>query len=106
MMSGSDPAGAAVLVAYATRHGSTRGVAERIASRLEGAGRRVELRSADAAGDVSGYDAVVFGSPVYDGSWPPEAEAFVQGNARRSLTARCGCSASGRSETASGESAG
>ena len=29
---------------------------------------------------MSGYAAVVFGSPVYDRSWPPEAEAFVSDN--------------------------
>ena len=79
-MPGSDPVGAAVLVAFATRNGSTRGVGERIAARLEDAGRRVDLRPVVEAGDVSAYAAVDFGSPVYDGSWPPEAEAFVREN--------------------------
>ena len=48
-MPGSDPVGAAVLVAFATRNGSTRGVGERIAARLEDAGRRVDLRPVDEA---------------------------------------------------------
>jgi menaquinone-dependent protoporphyrinogen oxidase len=52
-----------ILVAYATGHGSTRGVAERIAARL---GEAAELRAADQVDDVEAYDAVVFGSPVYN----------------------------------------
>lgn len=76
-----------VLVAYATGRGSTRGVAERIAARLEAAGLRVEIRdlgTGDALGDP---DAVVLGSPVYGQRWLPEAEAFVERN-RTGLTAR------------------
>ena len=69
--------GSAVLVAYASRHGATRGVASRIATRLGEHGLRVDLHHVDDAADPVGYDAVVFGSPVYDRSWPPEADAFV-----------------------------
>lgn len=69
-----------VLVAYATRQGSTRGIAERIAERLTEHGQRVDLRPVGDPIEVAGYDAVVFGSPVYDQSWPPEGEEFVQRN--------------------------
>jgi menaquinone-dependent protoporphyrinogen oxidase len=69
--------GAAVLVVYASRHGATRGVASRIATGLGELGLRVDLRHVDDAGSPRDYDAVVFGSPVYDQSWPPEAEAFA-----------------------------
>jgi menaquinone-dependent protoporphyrinogen oxidase len=72
--------GLRVLVAYATKHGSTRGVAERIAASLREAGNRVELRPGDQLSDVSAYDAVVFGSPVFNQRWLPEAEQFVQRN--------------------------
>lgn len=72
---------AAVLVAYASRHGSTRGVAERIADRLRERGLEVELRPVGEAGDVAAHGAVVFGSPVYDQAWPPEGRAFVRDNA-------------------------
>jgi menaquinone-dependent protoporphyrinogen oxidase len=70
-----------VLVAYASSHGSTKGVAERIAATLARRGHRVELRSADAVARVDAYDAVVFGSAVYDQSWLPEGERFARGNA-------------------------
>jgi menaquinone-dependent protoporphyrinogen oxidase len=73
-------AGPEVLVAYATRYGSTRGVAERIAATLRDAGIRVTLSAADVAGPAAGYDAVVLGSPVYDQRWLPECEQFAGDN--------------------------
>jgi len=66
-----------VLIGYASRQGSTRGVAERIATRLGAHSIDAEVRSLDPAMDPSAYDAVVLGGPVYDGSWPPEATEFV-----------------------------
>jgi menaquinone-dependent protoporphyrinogen oxidase len=65
------------LVVYASRHGATAGIAARIASRLADGMTSVELRSVDRIEELDDYDAVVFGAPVYDQSWPPEAEAFV-----------------------------
>ena len=55
---GSD--GPSVLVAYVTRHGSTQGIAERIAAVMVDAGLRVRLRSADEDLAAGAYDAVVF----------------------------------------------
>src|SRR5688500_17212183 len=69
-----------VLVAYATAHGSTRGVAERLAAILAQREFRVEVRSLERTVDVGAYDAVVFGSPVYNGKWLPPARQFVQRN--------------------------
>jgi menaquinone-dependent protoporphyrinogen oxidase len=69
-----------VLVAYASKHGSTRGVAERGAAILGEQGNRVELRPVDEVDGVDAYDAVVFGSPVYYQAWLPEGEEFVRTN--------------------------
>jgi menaquinone-dependent protoporphyrinogen oxidase len=66
-----------VLVAYASRHGATEGIASRIAGRIADAGPAVDLRQVDAVEPLDAYDAVVFGAPVYDQSWPPEADRFV-----------------------------
>jgi menaquinone-dependent protoporphyrinogen oxidase len=66
-----------VLVAYASRHGATEGIAARIAARLAESGTDVELRHVDAVETADAYNAVVFGAPVYDQSWPPEADGFV-----------------------------
>lgn len=65
------------LVVYASRHGATKQIAERIAGRLAERDVPVEIRPVDAAGGLGGFDAVVFGAPVYDQSWPPEATRFV-----------------------------
>ena len=74
------PDGPHVLIAYATRYGSTTGIAERIAAALREAGIRVTLRRADMVDSVSEYDAVVFGSPVYDQRWLPAGDRFVRRN--------------------------
>src|SRR6185437_9493137 len=66
-----------VLVAYASRHGATEGIATRIAERIADVGTAVDLRQVDAVGSLDAYDAMVFGAPVYDQSWPPEADRFV-----------------------------
>ena len=50
-----------ILVAYATRHGATQGIAERIAERLRTAGLDAEVRPATDVRDPSGYDAFVVG---------------------------------------------
>ena len=72
--------GARVLVAYATGHGSTRGVAERIATRLAEAGAQVDARPVDDVDDLAGYNAVVLGSGVYNQSWIPSATGFLRAN--------------------------
>ncbi len=69
-----------ILVAYATRYGSTREIAERIAETLRARGHEAEARPVKAAGDPSGYDAFVVGSAVYFGSWLKEATQFVRRN--------------------------
>jgi menaquinone-dependent protoporphyrinogen oxidase len=72
-----------LLVIYATRHGSTQGVAERICVRLRECGAGAEVRPAEDAEllDIEGYDPVVLGSPVYSQRWLPEADRFVEAHA-------------------------
>lgn len=70
-----------VLVVVASRFGSTRAIAERIAETIGACGVTVEVRSADEAdgpGDVDGYGAFVIGSTVEAGHWLPAAADFVQ----------------------------
>ncbi|HSO97593.1 MAG TPA: flavodoxin domain-containing protein [Solirubrobacteraceae bacterium] len=76
-----------VLVAYASRHGATEGIASRIAGRIAARNVEVELRQLDTVESLDGYDAVVFGAPVYDQSWPPEADRFLDQH-RDALAAR------------------
>lgn len=76
-----------VLVVYASRHGATAEIAARIAARLSDSGVDAELLRVDEATTLDRYDAVVFGAPVYDQSWPSEAHRFVTLN-RDALAAR------------------
>jgi menaquinone-dependent protoporphyrinogen oxidase len=76
-----------VLVAYATRHGATRGIAERIAACLRHDGLEVDLSRAAEVRTVDGYDAVVMGSAAYMFHWLEEATRFARHN-RASLAAR------------------
>ena len=58
-----------IQVVYASRHGGTAGIAERIAAILRTEGLEVALESAASKPDPSGFDAYVVGSGVYMGSW-------------------------------------
>jgi len=71
----------AVLVAYATDHGSTRGIAIRIADRLREQGIDANTRAVADVPEVSGYAAVVLGSAIHGGQWLPEARQFADRNA-------------------------
>ena len=76
-----------VLVAYASRHGATKGIAERIAQTLEPRGHEVTLEPADQVSAVDGYDAFIVGGAAYAGHWLKEATEFVR-NYREVLASR------------------
>ncbi|GAB3326337.1 flavodoxin domain-containing protein [Geodermatophilus aquaeductus] len=72
--------GQRVLVAVASRHGGTAGVAGSVADGLReglGSGAVVEVRPVTEVDDVTGYDAVVVGSAVYHGHWLEAARDMV-----------------------------
>lgn len=71
--------GPRVLVAFASKHGSTREIAEVIGEVIAGAGLTVDVLPVDAVVSVRRYDAVVIGSAVYTGRWMGDARAFVEG---------------------------
>jgi menaquinone-dependent protoporphyrinogen oxidase len=66
-----------MLVTYASKHGSTRGIAEAIGKRLRERGVDAEVRSVNDVANLEPYDGVVVGSAVYLGSWMKEATAFL-----------------------------
>lgn len=67
-----------ILVAYASRHGATGGIAERIARTLEQSGLDVTLEAVDKVRSVDAYDAFVVGSAAYMGGWLGPATTFVR----------------------------
>lgn len=69
-----------VLVAYHTRYGSTRGIAERIAATLSAAGPQVTLSAIEEVQGLAGYDAFVIGSAVFAFHWPKAPVHFLEHN--------------------------
>lgn len=70
-----------VLIAFATCHGSTQGVAERIGRRLQASSMDVEIHPVSEVTDLDRYDAVILGSAIHNMRWLPEASRFAQRNA-------------------------
>lgn len=69
-----------ILVAYASKHGATREIAERIAESLRAAGQSANALPVQEAGDLDDYEGFVIGSAAYSTHWLREATAFVMGN--------------------------
>jgi menaquinone-dependent protoporphyrinogen oxidase len=67
-----------ILVTYASRFGSTAGVAEAIGNALTESGAQVDVFPMREVKDLSPYQAVVAGSAINAGEWLPEAMQFVQ----------------------------
>jgi menaquinone-dependent protoporphyrinogen oxidase len=66
-----------VLVAYGTKHGSTREVAESVGETLRKRDVEVDVRAAVEVKDLSPYAAVVLGGALYSGRWHPDARRLL-----------------------------
>ena len=66
-----------ILLAYASRYGSTQEVAEVIATELRAGGLAVDIQPASEIKNIEGYDAVVLGAAIYNARWHPEAHQFL-----------------------------
>jgi menaquinone-dependent protoporphyrinogen oxidase len=69
-----------VLVTYATVHGSTKEIAEKVGDVLKSKGMEVDVKSVTDISDVSAYEAAVIGAPVMKFSFLPPARKFVKKN--------------------------
>ena len=58
-----------IMVTYASRHGATAGIAQRIADVLAGQGHLVDCTPIAAAGDPADYDAAIIGGAAYLAHW-------------------------------------
>ena len=70
-----------VLVAFASRSGSTAEIADRIAERIRASGIDTDCISVTDHPLISAYDAFVIGSSVYVGRWEKDARAFIDAHA-------------------------
>jgi len=78
---------ASILVAYATRYGSTQEVAEAVAATLREQGLEVDIQPMRDVRTLNGYSAVVLGAPLYIGHWHKDALQFLSQH-REALTER------------------
>lgn len=72
-----------VLVAYASRMGSTAEIAERIGDQLREAGYAVTVAPCTDAPPASEFVAVVVGSAIYVRRWLPSAVRYLRRQVRR-----------------------
>jgi menaquinone-dependent protoporphyrinogen oxidase len=70
-----------ILVAYASKYGSTGGVADAIGKELCSKGATVDVLLMKNGVNLSSYQGVIVGSAIYMGKWLPEAVDFVKKNA-------------------------
>ena len=70
--------GKSVLIAYDSKHGSTGIVVDQIAGVLCNCGYRVDISRARTVEDISPYDAVVVGSPIYWAKFLPGTQIFLK----------------------------
>ncbi|MGW1892516.1 flavodoxin domain-containing protein [Streptomyces sp. NPDC002004] len=76
-----------ILVAYASKYGSTAEIARSIGEVLGRTGVVADVLPAGGVPDVAPYDGVVLGGAVYAGRWHKDARHFVHRN-RRTLVHR------------------
>jgi menaquinone-dependent protoporphyrinogen oxidase len=67
-----------ILLAYATKYGSTREIAEAMVKALEGKKVKVDLQLASQVSTLEGYQAVVLGAPLFMFKWHKDARRFLK----------------------------
>jgi menaquinone-dependent protoporphyrinogen oxidase len=67
-----------VLIAYASKHGSTEEVARSIARTIRHAGHHVDVRDARLVTNLDRFDGVVLGGSLYMGRWNAHARDFLR----------------------------
>jgi menaquinone-dependent protoporphyrinogen oxidase len=76
-----------VLVTFASKHGFTEEIAQKIGQTLAEAGHQVTVLPVKQVTDLNPYTAVLLGSGVYAGMWMRPAAKFLKKN-EAALTAR------------------
>jgi menaquinone-dependent protoporphyrinogen oxidase len=67
-----------ILVAYASKRGGTKGLAEMVADHLSREGFTVKVLPAREVKRLDGYDAVIVGGALYAFRWHRDAKRFVK----------------------------
>lgn len=69
-----------ILTIVASKHGSTREIADAIGEELKQNGHQTDVYDAKQAPPPTDYDAVIIGSAIYMGSWMGDARDYVVDN--------------------------
>ncbi len=69
-----------VLVAHASKYGSTQEVADTVDATLRDRGFEVDVRPVGKIRQLDGYRAIVLGGPIYFGKWRKDAHGFLERN--------------------------
>ncbi len=69
-----------VLITYASKHGATAEIAERIGTIVRESEMEVDVVPVDRVSGLSGYAAVVLGVAIYVGRWRKDAVKFLKKN--------------------------
>ena len=76
-----------ILVTYATKHGATEEIANKIGEIIRQAGLPTDVYPVKNVKNLAAYNTVILGSAVYIGSWRKEAVQFLKAN-QQALAAR------------------
>ena len=82
---------ASVLIAYATRSGSTAEIAQAIGAALHEAGLESEILRVGEVQSLAGKPIVILGAPLYIGRFPKEFYKFLVTNRAALAASRCWC---------------
>ena len=75
-----------ILVAVASKRGTTREIAQALAAEFRALGLAADLREAAEVGNLEGYDAAIVGSAVDLGNWLPAARQLIAREGARLAT--------------------
>ncbi|XBH20663.1 flavodoxin domain-containing protein [Jonesiaceae bacterium BS-20] len=92
-----------VLVTAASRHGSTREIAQEIAQEIRAAGLECDQLEPKEISSVADYDCVIVGSAIYVGNWMAEARDLLDRTRVELLDRKVWLFSSGLSDTPSKE---
>lgn len=67
-----------ILIAYASKYGSTKEVAEKVSGRLSAIGWQPTLEELKNVKSISGYDALILGAALYMYKWHKDAMNFIK----------------------------
>lgn len=71
------------LVTYASKHGSTAGIAEKIGEMLRHKGLQTDVLDVGSVHNLTPYNNIILGSSVYIGLWHKKAVRFLRKNSEQ-----------------------